>query len=199
MAMLELYLIRHGMAAERGKDWPDDSKRPLTPDGISQLRKYARGLTALGVTSIRSSPARWCARVRPLTSSRRRSRTSRRSTTSDALAPAGTSASVVQEITKHVRKGTRRARRPRTESRRAGRAVHRRALAARIPEGRHLPHRLRHAAAQRARGAALVRDAEDAPQDRRITLRQRIRSRVARRACRTLRRLRFCASSCRAG
>ena len=36
MAMLELYLIRHGIAEERGEDWPDDSKRPLTPDGISR-------------------------------------------------------------------------------------------------------------------------------------------------------------------
>ena len=45
----ELYLIRHGIAAERGKEWPDDSKRPLTPEGISRLRKAARGLNALGV------------------------------------------------------------------------------------------------------------------------------------------------------
>ena len=26
----ELYLIRHGVAEERGEAWPDDSKRPLT-------------------------------------------------------------------------------------------------------------------------------------------------------------------------
>ena len=44
--MLELYLIRHGVAEERGDDWPDDSKRPLTPEGISRLRKAARGLSA---------------------------------------------------------------------------------------------------------------------------------------------------------
>jgi len=50
MAMLELYLIRHGIAEERGEDWPDDSKRPLTPAGLAKLRKEARGLTALGVT-----------------------------------------------------------------------------------------------------------------------------------------------------
>ena len=37
MAMLELYLIRHGVAEERGKDWPDDSQRPLTPEGIERL------------------------------------------------------------------------------------------------------------------------------------------------------------------
>ena len=44
MAMLELYLIRHGIAEDRGDEWPDDSKRPLTADGITKLRKEARGL-----------------------------------------------------------------------------------------------------------------------------------------------------------
>lgn len=46
----ELYLIRHGVAEERGDAWPDDSKRPLTDDGTSRMRKAARGLSRLGVT-----------------------------------------------------------------------------------------------------------------------------------------------------
>jgi len=46
----ELYLIRHGIAEERGDAWPDDSKRPLTDDGIDRLRMSARGLARLGVT-----------------------------------------------------------------------------------------------------------------------------------------------------
>jgi phosphohistidine phosphatase len=45
----ELYLIRHGIAEERGDAWPDDSKRPLTERGIARLRKEARGLLRLGV------------------------------------------------------------------------------------------------------------------------------------------------------
>jgi phosphohistidine phosphatase len=45
----ELYLIRHGVAEERGEAWPDDAKRPLTNDGISRLRKSARGLHRVGV------------------------------------------------------------------------------------------------------------------------------------------------------
>jgi phosphohistidine phosphatase len=45
----ELYLIRHGIAEERGEAWPDDAKRPLTEEGISRLRKSARGLARLGV------------------------------------------------------------------------------------------------------------------------------------------------------
>src|SRR5258707_5535441 len=46
----EIFLIRHGMAEDRGDAWPDDAKRPLTEDGISRLRKAARGLTRAGVS-----------------------------------------------------------------------------------------------------------------------------------------------------
>src|SRR5438552_8421202 len=46
----ELYLIRHGMAEERGDSWPDDAKRPLTEEGMARLRKSARGLERIGVT-----------------------------------------------------------------------------------------------------------------------------------------------------
>ncbi len=48
--MIELYLIRHGVAEERGEAWPDDFKRPLTADGMSRLRKSVRGLARLGVS-----------------------------------------------------------------------------------------------------------------------------------------------------
>ncbi|MEX2273012.1 MAG: phosphohistidine phosphatase SixA [Vicinamibacterales bacterium] len=48
--MAELYLIRHGIAAERGKEWPDDSKRPLTQKGIARLAEVAAGLKELAVT-----------------------------------------------------------------------------------------------------------------------------------------------------
>jgi phosphohistidine phosphatase len=47
---VELYLIRHGIAEERGEAWPDDRKRPLTKKGESRLREQAAGLAALGVT-----------------------------------------------------------------------------------------------------------------------------------------------------
>jgi phosphohistidine phosphatase len=45
-----LYLIRHGLAEERGEAWPDDSRRPLSEEGMSRLRKEARGLVRIGVT-----------------------------------------------------------------------------------------------------------------------------------------------------
>jgi phosphohistidine phosphatase len=50
VAVLELYLIRHGVAAERGPDYPDDSKRPLTSKGVAALRREAKALNSLGVT-----------------------------------------------------------------------------------------------------------------------------------------------------
>jgi phosphohistidine phosphatase len=49
-AGVELYLIRHGIAAERGDAYPDDSKRPLTNEGISRLKQIAAGLSRLGVS-----------------------------------------------------------------------------------------------------------------------------------------------------
>jgi len=49
MAVVSLYLVRHGVAAERGDEWPDDAKRPLVPRGIARLRRSVRGLHALGV------------------------------------------------------------------------------------------------------------------------------------------------------
>ena len=44
-----LYLIRHGLAAERGENYPDDTKRPLTSDGMQKLRKEAKALLALDI------------------------------------------------------------------------------------------------------------------------------------------------------
>src|SRR3954466_2368199 len=48
-SMVELYLIRHAIAEERGEKWPDDTKRPLSATGIARMRRAARGLKRLGV------------------------------------------------------------------------------------------------------------------------------------------------------
>ena len=45
----ELYLVRHAIAAERGDEWPDDNKRPLTVRGISRFKEAVRGLRHLDV------------------------------------------------------------------------------------------------------------------------------------------------------
>ena len=47
--MVQLYLIRHAQAEDRGEKWPDDAKRPLTEVGTRQMRKAAKGLSRLGV------------------------------------------------------------------------------------------------------------------------------------------------------
>jgi phosphohistidine phosphatase len=40
-----LYLVRHGVAHVRDPErWPDDSQRPLTPEGEEDFRGAARGL-----------------------------------------------------------------------------------------------------------------------------------------------------------
>jgi phosphohistidine phosphatase len=44
---LTLYLVRHGIAADRGPDWPDDAKRPLTSKGVARMRDIAAGLHEL--------------------------------------------------------------------------------------------------------------------------------------------------------
>jgi phosphohistidine phosphatase len=45
----ELYLIRHAIAAERGSEWPDDTRRPLTERGISRFKEVVKGLRRLDV------------------------------------------------------------------------------------------------------------------------------------------------------
>lgn len=53
-----LYLVRHAIAAERGAQYPDDTKRPLTAEGIAKFKRVARGLAALDpqVDLVLSSP-----------------------------------------------------------------------------------------------------------------------------------------------
>lgn len=104
MATLELYIIRHGIAAERGAAYPDDSKRPLTAGGIARLRKQTRGLNALGVgfDVIVTSPLVRAKQTADTIAQGLKAKPS--VVASDSLAPAGTTAAVIQEIVKHQRK-----------------------------------------------------------------------------------------------
>ena len=105
MPALELYLIRHGVAAERGDDYPDDSKRPLTSAGISRLRKEAKALDAMdvGFDHIITSPLVRTRQTADVFAETLRTKPS--VSQSDALAPAGTPVAVIQEIGKHSKKG----------------------------------------------------------------------------------------------
>ena len=58
MPTYELYIVRHAVAAERGEEWPDDTKRPLTERGIARFKEVVDGLRAFGmeVDEVFSSP-----------------------------------------------------------------------------------------------------------------------------------------------
>lgn len=104
MATLELYLIRHGVAAERGAEYPDDSKRPLTSEGISRLKREAKALAALGVDfdQIISSPL---VRTKQTADIFAQSMPSHPPVALvDSLAPAGTPTGVLQDLSKYMRK-----------------------------------------------------------------------------------------------
>jgi phosphohistidine phosphatase len=106
MPTFALYLIRHGVAGERGDEYPDDSLRPLTPQGESRLRRAARGLEVLGVTfdQIVTSPL---VRTRQTADILAESlKPTPAVTTSDALTPAGTSGAVIQELSQYTKKGS---------------------------------------------------------------------------------------------
>jgi phosphohistidine phosphatase len=47
---MRLFLIRHGVAADRGVAFSDDALRPLTLRGTHLMRQEAEGLLALGVS-----------------------------------------------------------------------------------------------------------------------------------------------------
>jgi phosphohistidine phosphatase len=104
MATLELYLIRHGVAAERGEEFPDDSKRPLTSEGISRLRKEAKAIEALGVSfdQILSSPLVRARQTADVFAEELKGKPPIANT--DALTPAGSPGAVIQELGKHMRK-----------------------------------------------------------------------------------------------
>jgi phosphohistidine phosphatase len=46
---IELYLVRHALAAERGPKYPDDRERPLTPAGSKKFAQSVPGLTEMDV------------------------------------------------------------------------------------------------------------------------------------------------------
>ena len=100
----ELYLIRHGLAEDRGDAWPDDAKRPLTADGISRLRKIARGLARLGVSidTVLTSPLVRARQTAEIVAEGFDSRPA--IVNVDSLAPEGSFSAVLADLEKHSRK-----------------------------------------------------------------------------------------------
>jgi len=100
----ELYLIRHGLAAEPGENYPDDTKRPLTSDGVQKLRKEAKALLALDVTFdvILTSPLVRTRQTAEIIGAA--FRTAPPIVNMPALAPGGTHNAIVEELTKQHRR-----------------------------------------------------------------------------------------------
>ena len=46
---MDLYLVRHAWAAERGDEWPDDDLRPLTEDGKKRFSRVVARLAERGL------------------------------------------------------------------------------------------------------------------------------------------------------
>ena len=100
----QLYLIRHGVAEERGDAWPDDAKRPLSEGGIERLQKSARGLARLDawIDVILTSPLVRTRQTADIVASAFDPRPSIVSV--DSLAPEGTYTALVADLEKHGRK-----------------------------------------------------------------------------------------------
>ncbi len=99
-----LYLIRHGIAENRGDAWPDDNKRPLTPQGMSRLRKSMRGLARLGISFdvVLTSPLVRARQTADIIASECESRP--HIVAVDALAPGGSYLALIAELEKQSRR-----------------------------------------------------------------------------------------------
>lgn len=103
-AAYELYLVRHGVAEERGDAWPDDSKRPLSEDGMTRLRKASRALARLGISIdvVLTSPLM---RTRQTAEIFGAAFTPHPAIANlDALAPDGSATSVIAELDRHSKR-----------------------------------------------------------------------------------------------
>jgi phosphohistidine phosphatase len=100
----QLFLIRHGVAEERGDAWPDDAKRPLSEDGIERFQRSARGLARLDVwiDVVLTSPLVRARQTADIVASAFDPRPS--IITIESLAPGGSYASLVADLEKHGRK-----------------------------------------------------------------------------------------------
>ena len=101
---IQLYFIRHGIAAERGSAFPDDTKRPLVQKGVSRLRREAKGLGELGVAFdvVLTSPLTRARQTAELLAEALPGRPSVQ--TMESLSPGSSYTSFVQELAKHARR-----------------------------------------------------------------------------------------------
>ena len=99
---LELYLVRHAVAAERGPDYPDDDQRPLTPDGVEKWTRAVAGLRELDVAVdvVLTSPLTRAVETAQILSAGLRRRP--RVVAVEALSPGRRVSDVVAAVTAHA-------------------------------------------------------------------------------------------------
>ncbi|MGA2247386.1 MAG: phosphohistidine phosphatase SixA [Verrucomicrobiota bacterium] len=96
---MELYLLRHGLAVERGeRGLEDDSARPLTVKGRRQLRKSAGAIRKLGgrIDLILSSPYRRARQTAEIVA--RELKLKKRLKYAQALAPGGAVRNLLRQL-----------------------------------------------------------------------------------------------------
>jgi phosphohistidine phosphatase len=101
----EIYLVRHAIAAERGDDWPDDTKRPLTERGISRFKDSVGGLKALDavIDEVFTSPLVRARQTADLLAAGIDGRPTVKLL--DALAPGHSPATVMAQLAKAAKRG----------------------------------------------------------------------------------------------
>lgn len=100
---IQLYLVRHAVAAERGDAWPDDTKRPLTPKGIQRFRRVVQGLRRIGALPdiVLTSPLVRAKQTADLLADGLTPHPP--VVTADSLAPGGSFASFVEDLGRHAK------------------------------------------------------------------------------------------------
>lgn len=99
---MELYLLRHGLAVERGTPgFEDDAARPLTPKGRRQLRKISAAIKKLerDFDLILSSPFLRAKQTAEIVANGLQLK--RRLKFSNALAPGGAAAILLRQLERH--------------------------------------------------------------------------------------------------
>lgn len=106
-AIIELYLVRHAIAVERGPKHPDDRLRPLTADGIRRFKESVRGLNEVGVQLdvILTSPLKRAEDTATLLAAGLDKRVTVQ--VLDALAPEGKPAAIMEAIGRAAKKSRR--------------------------------------------------------------------------------------------
>ena len=103
-ATIELYLVRHAIAAERGPNYPDDRERPLTSEGIARFKQSVEGLKDLEVKLdlVLTSPLKRATHTAELLVAGVGGKP--RLEQLEALAPGGRLAQVLEAITKYSKR-----------------------------------------------------------------------------------------------